>query len=386
MSTFQHSLFSIGIFQGILLSLLLIFGSQVTTANRILGGWCFALALSFLGVFITVDQEVNIFSSLIGWDYFLPASYGAFIFLYCRHALTNESLTCKDLFHITPIVLCYLLNIDSLLASPEVKLDFVLIKPPDSINFFISELIMYLQAFIYFGLSFSLIRQYQNKAKFTLSSFNPDIFNWLWKLLFLYLIIWMLKAVASNFQGLSILSSLADGLIVMLIYSIAMAQWRNPMLFTIEQLTTNYSNEISTQPIDQTDNKSELPNLASAKSSGALDESIRSSLLKSIRKHMQDHQTYLDNELTLLRLSEAIGVSTHHLSEVLNQQEGKNFYQFVNKYRVDYVCEQMKKDQSIKILDIAMKAGFSSKSTFNAVFKQFTGHTPSQYRKTLEIN
>ena len=45
----------------------------------------------------------------------------------------------------------------------------------------------------------------------------------------------------------------------------------------------------------------------------------------------------MDNQLTLTRLAEAVGVSTHHLSEVLNQQDGKNFYLFVNEYRVKFV-------------------------------------------------
>jgi len=98
---------------------------------------------------------------------------------------------------------------------------------------------------------------------------------------------------------------------------------------------------------------------------------------------MQEHKSYLDNQLTLTSLAEIVGISTHHLSEVLNQHEGKNFYQFVNKYRIDFVCEQLKSDTEIKILDLAMSAGFSSKSTFNAVFKQFVKLTPSQYRQQL---
>jgi len=85
----------------------------------------------------------------------------------------------------------------------------------------------------------------------------------------------------------------------------------------------------------------------------------------------------------LLGLSELIGVSTHHLSEALNQHEGKNFYQFINDYRVSYVQKMLAQEQTAKILDLAMTAGFSSKSTFNAVFKQTTGLSPTQYRQTL---
>lgn len=414
MHALQSYLFAIGACQGLLLSFLLIFGSSTTAANRILGGWCLFLALSFLGTFITMEREVNVFSSLIGWYYFLPASYGAFLYLYCRHAITERPLSIKDLLHIIPIGLCYLLNIDILLASSEVKLAFVITERPGSISFFMSELIMYFQAYIYLGLGIVLIKQYQNKAIQTLSSFNPDIFNWLWKLLFLCFIIWTFKIAARLVEGLSILSSIGNGMIVVLIYSIAMAQWRNPRLFSIEQLITDEpsldyarssgpltgqaSEDQEKTSVDQAETpvaivddqsirageaKIETVGSAIVKPTGALDASIRASLLQSVSLHMLEHQTYRDNQLTLARLSEAIGVTTHHLSEVLNQQEGKNFYQFVNRYRVDYICERMKKDQSLKILDLAMTAGFSSKSTFNTVFKQFTGLTPSQYRKTL---
>jgi AraC-like DNA-binding protein len=98
---------------------------------------------------------------------------------------------------------------------------------------------------------------------------------------------------------------------------------------------------------------------------------------------MATEQAYKDSQLNLIRLAELIGVSTHHLLEALNQQEGKNFYQFINDYRVGYVREMLAQQQTAKILDIAMTAGFSSKSTFNAVFKQSTGLSPTQYRQTL---
>ncbi len=98
---------------------------------------------------------------------------------------------------------------------------------------------------------------------------------------------------------------------------------------------------------------------------------------------MNDEQPYLNNELTLEGLATSVGLSSHHLSEILNQQANKNFYQFVNEYRVNFVCERILNDKNSKILDLAMSAGFSSKSTFNAVFKQFKGVTPSQYRKQL---
>ncbi len=379
-------LFVIGAFQGLLLSCLLVFGTQNTNASRILGVWCLFLALSFLGPFITLIPEVNMFSGLIGWSFFLPASYGALLFLYCRHAIINRPLRAVDLVHFAPLLLCYVINSDFLFSSGEEKLVFLRTNSSDSLELMIGEAILFLQAFIYLGFSAALIRKYQKEAKNTLSSFNPDIFSWLWKLLIIDLVIWSLKAAANFSEYHFILSTAGDALIIVLIYSIAMAQWRNPGLFTIEQFSINAEGSIETHSTGQPADRNTLDEEVPPRNTGALDASIRSSLLKAVRQHMQERQTFLDSQLTLTRLSEAVGVSTHHLSEVLNQQEGKNFYQFVNEYRIGYICDQLKVNPSIKILDLAMAAGFSSKSTFNAVFKQFTGLTPSQYRSQLIAN
>lgn len=377
----------IGIFQGVLLCSLLAFGQTNSSANRVLGVWCLTLALSFIGPFITLDGELNAFSGLIGWSYFLPASYGAFLYLYCRSAITGQRSTYSDLWYFSPLLVSFLLNIDILVASPQVKLAIVLNGAPDSVIYQLTEGVIYIQAFAFLGLSTVLVRRYHYQATQTLANFNPHIFSWLWKLLVLYFAIWMLKLadrLLGNDYGLSILGDL---LIVVMIYSIAMAQWRNPRLFIIEQLSAGANNSPQGKLEDTTPAKTgQVPDpieADSTKQKGALDESIRASLLSTLTQHMEEQQMFLDSQLTLTRLSDAINISTHHLSEVLNQQLGKNFYQFINEYRVNYVCQQLQNDHSIKVLDLAMSAGFSSKSTFNAVFKQAKGMTPTQYRKSL---
>ncbi len=389
MSILMQYLHVIGAFQGLLLAGLLIWGSQISTASRILGIWCLFLGLNFLGPFIYINGELNVFSSLIGLHMFLPASYGAFLYLYCRHAIINCPLVLKDLWHFLPFLMCYVLNFELYLSTPDVKLDAILHGPENVTLIIIAQVIMGMQAFVYLGLSIIMVRRYQIQAKQTLSNFNPDMFTWLWKILILDLLIWTLKSMSVVPEYQYILVAMGDALIIVLIYSIALAQWRNPLLFKIAQLKISATTSNVVEPTEIT-LAEKLAGIDAKKStttatnnSGALDPDIRSSLLKVVRQHMQEHESYLDNQLTLTRLAEAVGISTHHLSEVLNQHEGKNFYQFVNKYRIDFVCQQLKYDKEIKILDLAMTAGFSSKSTFNAVFKQFVKLTPSQYRQQL---
>ena len=401
MSTLMQNLHVIGAFNGVLLAVLLIFGTNTSTASRILGMWCLFLGLYFLGPFIYLEQEVNAFSPLLGLHKFLPASFGAFLYLYCRHAIIEHPVKLKDLWHFSPFLLCYLLNIELYFSPAEVKLDALLNGPKNLTPIIIAQVILTLQAFIYLGFSMVMVRRYQNQAEYTLSNYNPEVFSWLWKLLILNLLIWSIKGFSSIAGHNAIYAEISDCLIVLFIYSIAMAQWRNHNLFKIDQLKVktderNKDNKtyltqfIVTKLKDRSmetcsTNENLSTDNTSAENSGALDPSIRSSLLEVVREHMKAHKTYLDNQLTLIRLAEAVNISTHHLSEVLNQHGGKNFYQFVNEYRINYICEQLKVDRDIKILDLALSAGFSSKSTFNAVFKQFMQLTPSQYRKQLAI-
>lgn len=379
MSILMQYLHVIGVFQGFVLAGLLIWGPKNSTANRILGTWCLFLGLNFLGPFIYINGELNAFSALIGLHKFLPASYGAFIYLYCRHAIIDRPLAFKELLHFSPFILCYLLNIELYLSSPEIKLEAILHGPSILTPIIAAQVILTLQSFIYIGLSMIMVRGFQRKANQTLSNFNPEMFTWLWKLLLLDLIIWLLKSTAEFNSDFHFLSIAGDVLIIVFIYSIAMAQWRNPTLFKIAQLAT-------TQPEQETEfDVVTTKNTENTKEhSGALDPEIRKSLLTAVIEKMKTEQPYLDSQLTLTRLADIVGISTHHLSEVLNQHQGKNFYQFVNEYRINFVCQRLKHDQEAKIIDVAMKAGFSSKSTFNAVFKQLINKTPSQYRRTLE--
>ncbi|NQZ20756.1 MAG: AraC family transcriptional regulator [Colwellia sp.] len=368
----QH-LFAIGGFHGILLFCLLTIGSDNTKANKILGVWCLFLGLFFLGILVNVQTSLNIFSFFIGWNVYLPASFGALLYLYCRQAITDRSFSSADILHVLPVLACYLLNIDDLFTAAEIKLSWATAPADNNSSLQLSQWIIYSQAFIYLGFSFQMVRKYQRAAKNNLADFNPEIFRWIWILLILTLSVWSFKLVSSS-ETLYFLSVISDLVIIFLIYGVALAQWRNPKLFKINKIE-----EISASIQDTQTNNAQTNSSAA----GLLDSSTRESISTRVKQFMDEEHAYKDSQLNLLRLAQLIGVSTHHLSEALNQHQGKNFYQFINDYRVNYVREMLAQQQTAKILDLAMTAGFSSKSTFNAVFKQTTGLSPTQYRQKL---
>ena len=82
------------------------------------------------------------------------------------------------------------------------------------------------------------------------------------------------------------------------------------------------------------------------------------------------------------RWSSSAGGHTHR---PINEQLGKNFYDFINAYRVEAFKAKLQdpKFAAYSILGVALESGFKSKSSFNAIFKKVTGMTPSQYKKGL---
>jgi len=104
--------------------------------------------------------------------------------------------------------------------------------------------------------------------------------------------------------------------------------------------------------------------------------------LKKLEDYMQLEKPYLDADLTIEKLSKQIAIQRHYLTQVISEQLDKNFYLFVNEYRVNTVKKYIKdpENQQLTLLDIAHLSGFNSKSTFNVVFKKLTEMTPSQYK------
>ncbi len=101
----------------------------------------------------------------------------------------------------------------------------------------------------------------------------------------------------------------------------------------------------------------------------------------SLIQLMDSEKLFLDSRLSIKTVADKLGMSVNHLSQVINQQSGKNFFKFINEYRVEE-AKILLLDQSNKkytILAIAYDCGFNSKSSFNTIFKQYMGKTPSDF-------
>jgi len=139
---------------------------------------------------------------------------------------------------------------------------------------------------------------------------------------------------------------------------------------------TNLGDIVSVIPAQE---KNDSPKYVKSGLSNNRSKEIHTSLLGL----MALDKPYMDEDLTLFSLAAIMQVPPNHLSQVINMYEHRNFFDFINYYRVEEIKKIIHTDKykNFSLLGIAFECGFNSKAAFNRAFKKFTGQTPSSFKK-----
>lgn len=110
-------------------------------------------------------------------------------------------------------------------------------------------------------------------------------------------------------------------------------------------------------------------------------------IISLLEKAVVEEALFLDPKLNLASLSKHIGVPQKVISYVLNQYVNKNFNEYLNVYRIAVFKQKLAQNRQsvLSLQGVAQECGFNSQATFQRVFKQFTGVSPTEYLK-LEVS
>jgi AraC-like DNA-binding protein len=227
---------------------------------------------------------------------------------------------------------------------------------------------------VYLRLAWRQHADYQNWLKDHIS--NVSDFRLVWQrnvilAMALTLLAWTLTSVATTFAHLDYLDRFPFYLgLAGLVFYLGLEGWRH----AAQRYPLPASKE------DSTDASRSIPDAAT----GTADKRDWTQQGTVWLEMTAEAGWWRDPQLSLEQLARHLGTNTAYLSRAFNAGLGRNFSEVIASLRVQDVQDVLASEDPRDLLDIALAAGFSSKSSFNRVFKSQTGETPSQYRARIE--
>ena len=359
----------IGISQSFFAGLLIATKKPATIANRLMATWMFMIFTELVLALIN-SSVLEMYSFQ-----FISFTYGPLLYLYVKFMTNPERrFNWLALLHFIPFAAFFVVSVifrsnhfERNLQTFFVQDDLISLRIIYGICFFLSIT-------IYSSLAFVEIWRHQKNLKNLISFTSATLtLNWL-KIISIsfYLAYFILFIIG----GLNMIGNYIPFDPYFIIY------------FFIAFFSFVYSFYGIKQPVifgDQVklvpDEKKETEKYLR---SGLRDDQAEE-YLKELISYMEKKKPYLDRDLSIHDLAEQTGIPRHYITQVLNEKYGRNFFTFINEYRVNEVIAMFSDPRfnHYTILAVAFDAGFNSKTTFNSIFKAHTGQTPSDYREKL---
>jgi len=360
----------IGISQSFFAGLLISTKKPYTTANRLMAAWLFMICIEM--IFALINSNVIEMYSFP----FITFTYGPLLWLYVKFMTNPErKFNWLELLHFIPFIGFFTVSV-IFRSEPLVK---------DLRGFFIPDELMalrivysvtfFLSITLYSTLSFIEIRRHQENLRNLVSFTSRKItLNWLKILSISFYVVFFILFILG---GLNMIGNIIPfdpyfvifGFIALFSGVYSFYGIKQPVIFG---------------EVFQSERNDEKKETEKYSRSGLKDTQAEKYLGKLL-SYMETNKPFLNGDLTIHDLSAKTGIARHHITQVLNEKYKRNFFTFINEYRVKEVMQRFSdpKFNNYTILAIAMDSGFNSKTTFNSIFKGQTGQTPSEYREKL---
>ena len=357
--------FVAGIGIAVFIEFLLISKKNKSTSDLVLTLWMFLILVHLFLLYIDITEDVYNFPFLLGIELPLPLLQGVFLYLYTSY-VTNQLPRDRRILilHFVPAAAMYIYLVSFFILPADQKIQVYRNHGAgyELFNMLKSYAII-CSGIAYVVWSVVLLKSHRANMRDQFSDLHRVNLRWLQILTFGLGGIWILVIFFRN-------EVLVLAGIVIFVFLIGFFGVRHGQIFAPGQM-----------PVTADEQKKKYPK------SGLTEETSRK-LHQALKERMTEDELFKKSDLSINDLSSKLGVHPNYLSQVINQEENKNFYDFVNTYRIEEFKRLMaaQKNQQFTLLALAYDCGFSSKSSFNRYFKKATGQTPSEYASALTGN
>lgn len=324
---------------------------------------------------------MSLYPQLLGIEIPIPLVHGPFLYLYTL-ALTNRSVSLRAcLLHFLPFI-AVLIYVIPFLALPLEQKIFVYQHNGAGYETFglIKTIAIIASGVLYVILSTIVLRKHRISIADQFSYTEKINLKWLQYLIYWIGVIWIMVIIGND--------DWVFGTTVLFIVFIGFFGIQQVGIFHSPGVSPPGNNdEVNVTTAEEIENNTaeESPLVAGLEKrkyqkSGLSAEG--SEILHAQLAQMMSHQKlYRESELSLSELAERLNTQPNYLSQVINEREGKNFYDYVNTLRVEEFKRVAAGPDSRKytLLALAQHCGFNSKSSFNRYFKKITGQSPSEF-------
>lgn len=359
----------LGALHGFALGAALLLRTSGRRANRWLGVLILVFAFDMGTLYLLRTAGPERFPHLVGLTDPLTFLYGPMIYLYVRTLVSGRDVRRRDFVHLLPAIAATAAVLPLLSGGVDHKITHwqrACAHAGDS-GTDLRVALTLLTALAYLAWSYVLVRRHAGSVRDRFSDLEHRDLRWLRLLLGTVLAIWLVSLVfflTRNMGGQH--GGIVFSIVTVLFYFIGFLALRQPEIFS----DTPASAEPADAPSPIKYGKSRL------------DDDRASDIRRRLEAHLASAHPHRRSGLTLQELAADLDVSPHSLSQVINEQLGRNFHDLINERRVEEVRRRLDDPANahLTLLAVALDAGFRSKSTFNSIFKKITGLTPSQYR------
>lgn len=361
----------LGATQGLFLSLYLFIKQQNRDANK----WI-ALLLVFVSLHLfEYSADITGFSLeypvLIAITYPLIFCMGPLYYIYCRHLLDKSySVSTKTWLHFMPSIGVLLMMLPFYAMPDASKTDFVEGLSEGG------RLQVPIEQFIFMGIHVLQTASYVLAAHRFIGTKKRELMGFSSDVLAMKKLEWL--SVFNLYFSIYLILYLAVVIILTLIDSYHVEVDYFMLLITsVSIYAIGYSALSKPEVFEPTPE----PDVRGKRIGAQPDAAKASELKEKLRQIMEQNKPFLKSDLKLSELADLLSVPAYQLSQLINEEFFVNFYDFVNKYRIEEAKKLLVEDANdFKILAVAFEVGFSSKATFNRAFKKFTDHTPTEFK------
>jgi AraC-like DNA-binding protein len=376
----------IGIVITFFLSFLLISKKDKSLADKILAAWLILIGIHLSFYYLYSISQIYEYPFLLGFEAPIPYLQGVFLYLYS--VFVTKQLKNKPIyyfFHLIPPLSIYIYLIHFFLLPNEQK---IYVYQNKGIGYEAFTSFMYIinlmSGVVYIVLSLIVLKRHRVSILNEFSQIEKINFRWLQYLIYGMCGIWFL--VIFSHSDFFIFSG-----VVIFVFFLGYFGIKQVGLFTnIQPHLDAVKLEKATEYLENTFEEADLSNFESPikyQKSG-LTKDVADNIHKALIHVVDKEKIYKDAELTLSSLASHLDIHPNYLSQVINQVEEKNFYDYINLKRVEEFKKLVAQPDSQKytLLALAYDCGFNSKTSFNRNFKKATGLSPSEYLKEVKVH